>query len=73
MGSLPADYTQLEMCTLLHNTTFWVTCACKHTLYKCIRVTQDAIHLKVQIDKYVQVLVPSAYCQGFGLIGCLVM
>ena len=44
MDNLLADHTQLGMCTLLHNTTYWVACACKFTLCNCKRVTQDTIH-----------------------------
>ena len=35
-GCLPADYIQLEMCTLLYNTIFWVTIECVLTSVYCV-------------------------------------
>ena len=59
MDNLPAECIQLEMSTLLHNTTYWVICASRCILYKCIMVTQDTIHHVVQIDKSVQITTAS--------------
>ena len=66
MDYLPADYIQLEMCTLLHNTT---DCASKCTLYKCIRVTQEANHHVVHVNHYVQIT--TASCKKGSFKVCL--
>ena len=50
-GNLPVDCIPLGMCTLLYNTTFWVTIECVLTRV----MTEDIIHHVVQLDKSVHV------------------
>ena len=69
---LSADYIQLEMCTLLHNTAYgghYTVSACKCILYRGIRLTQDASHHVLPIDMFVQIT--TASCKTGFLIVCL--
>ena len=69
MDYLPADYIRLEMCILPHNTSCWITCACKCMLRKCIRVTQDTVQHVAQIVKSVQLT--TASCKKGSFMECL--